>query len=75
MYKRQLFPGNANEQTSLKPLEGKVLQDFGCTKFIYCSDCLLYTSGTEEILAVVVGEYTECDGGDPAVILEQNEQG
>ena len=27
-----LFPGNANEQTSLKPLETKVLQDFGCPK-------------------------------------------
>lgn len=24
---------------------------------------------------MVVGEYTECDGGDPAVILEQNAQG
>lgn len=33
-----LFPGNANEQTSLKPLEKKVLSDFGCQKFIYCSD-------------------------------------
>ena len=33
-----LFPGNANEQTSLKPLEQKVLRDFGCNKFIYCSD-------------------------------------
>ncbi len=33
-----LFPGNANEQTSLKPLEKKVLRDFGCQKFIYCSD-------------------------------------
>lgn len=33
-----LFPGNANEQTSLKPLEKKVLGDFGCQKFIYCSD-------------------------------------
>lgn len=32
------FPGNANEQTSLKPLEKKVLKDFGCQKFIYCSD-------------------------------------
>lgn len=32
------FPGNANEQTSLKPLEKKVLDDFGCQKFIYCSD-------------------------------------
>ncbi len=33
-----LFPGNANEQTSLKPLEKKVLGEFGCQKFIYCSD-------------------------------------
>ena len=33
-----LFPGNANEQTSLKPLEKKILRDFGCQKFIYCSD-------------------------------------
>lgn len=33
-----LFAGNQNEQTSLRPLEEKVLQDFGCTKFIYCSD-------------------------------------
>ena len=41
-----LFPGNANEQTSLKPLEEKVLQDFGCTKFIYCSDAGL---GSETI--------------------------
>lgn len=33
-----LFPGNQNEQKSLKPLETKVLQQFGCEKFIYCSD-------------------------------------
>ena len=33
-----LFPGNANEQTSLKPLEQKILREFGCRKFIYCSD-------------------------------------
>lgn len=33
-----LFPGNQNEQTSLKPLEKKILQQFGCEKFIYCSD-------------------------------------
>ena len=32
-----VFPGNANEQTSLKPLEEKVLSEFGCQKFIYCS--------------------------------------
>jgi transposase len=33
-----LFPGNQNEQKSLKPLEQKVLEDFGCSSFIYCSD-------------------------------------
>ena len=33
-----LFPGNQNEQTSLKPLERKVLGDFGCDRFIFCSD-------------------------------------
>lgn len=41
-----LFPGNANEQTSLKPLEKKVLSEFGCRKFIYCSDAGL---GSEAI--------------------------
>lgn len=43
-----LFPGNANEQTSLKPLEKKVLNEFGCQKFIYCSDAGL---GSEDIRA------------------------
>lgn len=33
-----LFPGNQNEQKSLKPLESKILQQFGCRKFVYCSD-------------------------------------
>ena len=33
-----LFPGNTSEQKSLKPLEQKVIGDFGCQKFIYCSD-------------------------------------
>ncbi|WP_270811869.1 IS1634 family transposase [Hungatella effluvii] len=32
------FPGNQNEQTSLKPLEQKVIEEFGCEKFIFCSD-------------------------------------
>ena len=41
-----LFPGNANEQTSLKPLEKKVLDEFGCQKFVYCSDAGL---GSEDI--------------------------
>lgn len=33
-----LFAGNQNEQTSLRPLETKVLRDFGCNRFVYCSD-------------------------------------
>ncbi|MGI6059691.1 MAG: IS1634 family transposase [Blautia sp.] len=33
-----IFPGNQNEQRSLKPLELKLLQQFGCQRFIYCSD-------------------------------------
>ena len=33
-----LFPGNTNEQKSLKPLEQKIIRDFDCKKFIYCSD-------------------------------------
>ena len=44
-----LFPENANEQTSLKPLETKVLQDFGCTKFIYCSDAGLGSEAIKKI--------------------------
>ena len=43
-----LFPGNANEQTSLKPLEKKILRDFGCQKFIYCSDAGLASESIRE---------------------------
>ncbi len=57
-----LFPGNANEQTSLKPLEKKVLGDFGCQKFIYCSDAGL---GSESIR-----EYNHM--GERAYIVTQS---
>ena len=33
-----IFPGNQNEQTTLKPLEKKIIQDFNCSEFIFCSD-------------------------------------
>lgn len=33
-----IFPGNRNEQTTLKPLESKVIKDFDCSEFIFCSD-------------------------------------
>ena len=57
-----LFPGNANEQTSLKPLEHKVLSDFGCQKFVYCSDAGL---GSESIR-----EYNHM--GERAYIVTQS---
>src|SRR5699024_338417 len=33
-----IFPGNQNEQTTLKPLEQKIIRDFDCSEFIFCSD-------------------------------------
>ena len=33
-----VFPGNQNEQLTLKPLETKVIRDFNCSEFIFCSD-------------------------------------
>ena len=57
-----LFPRNANEQISLKPLEKKVLEDFGYQKFIYCSDAGL---GSESIR-----EYNHM--GERAYIVTQS---
>ena len=33
-----IFPGNQNEQGTLTPLETKVIRDFGCSEFVFCSD-------------------------------------
>ena len=33
-----IFPGNQNEQTTLKPLENTIIRDFECSEFIFCSD-------------------------------------
>ena len=33
-----LFPGNQNEQLTLKDHEHKVINDFECSQFVYCSD-------------------------------------
>lgn len=33
-----IFPGNQNEQTTLKPLETTIIRDFGCSNFVFCSD-------------------------------------
>lgn len=39
-----IFPGNQNEQTTLKPLETKIIQEFNCSEFIFCSDAGLGSS-------------------------------
>lgn len=44
-----IFPGNQNEQTSLKPLELKILRQFGCEKFIYCSDAGLASQSNRSL--------------------------
>lgn len=41
----RLTPGNCNEQTTLKPLEKKLLQDFQHSRFVVCTDAGL--SSTE----------------------------
>lgn len=33
-----ITPGNTNEQVTLKPLERKILSDFGLSKFVICTD-------------------------------------
>lgn len=33
-----VFPGNRSEQTSMTPLEEKIVGEFGCAKFVACTD-------------------------------------
>jgi transposase len=33
-----IHPGNTNEQTTMKPLEKKMLQEFGMSEFVVCTD-------------------------------------
>lgn len=42
------FPGNTNEQVTLKPLEEKIINDFGNSKFIVCTDAGLASSTNRE---------------------------
>ena len=43
-----IFPGNQNELTTLKPLEKKIIRDFNCSEFIFCSDAGLGSSNNRE---------------------------
>lgn len=44
-----IYPGNQNEQISLKPLEQKVIKDFQLSKFIYCSDAGLGSKSNKQL--------------------------
>lgn len=51
-----LFPGNTNEQTTLIPLEEKMLSKFDLSKFIVCTDAGL-SSATNRMFNSYDGEY------------------
>jgi transposase len=40
--------GNSNEQTTLKPLEQKIISDFGLSKFIVCTDAGLASTANRK---------------------------
>lgn len=40
--------GNSNEQTTLKPLEKKIISDFGLSKFIVCTDAGLASAANRK---------------------------
>jgi len=51
-----LFPGNKNEQPTLKPLETKVLNDFGIRRVIVCTDAGLSSMPNRKFNNAVVNE-------------------
>lgn len=42
------FPGNQNEQPILKPLEEKIINDFGNSKFVVCTDAGLASNSNRK---------------------------
>lgn len=52
-----IFPGNQNEQTTLKPLEKKILKDFNCSEFIFCSDAGLGSTNNQAFNNIVNRAY------------------
>lgn len=43
-----IHPGNTNEQITLKPLEQKLLDDFGMAKFVVCTDAGLASASNRK---------------------------
>lgn len=44
-----LYPGNQNEQITLKPLEEKIIKDFGVDEFVFCSDAGLASKANKKL--------------------------
>ena len=57
-----IFPGNQNEQLSMKPLEQKIIRDFGIEKLVVCTDAGLGSDDNRQFN----------DIGDRAFIVTQS---
>lgn len=44
-----IYPGNTNEQITLRPLENKILKDFNISKFIVCTDAGLASESNRQL--------------------------
>ena len=53
----------------------QIPEEYQSTTRYYYDDIDLNDDGEKEVIVVVVGEYTECDGGDPALILKETADG
>lgn len=52
-----LFPGNQNEQVSLKPLERKILEDFDLSEFVVCTDAGLSSNANRRFNSVAGRQF------------------
>ena len=43
-----ITPGNTNEQTTLQPLEEKIIKDFKCAEFVVCTDAGLASTANRK---------------------------
>lgn len=52
-----IFPGNQNEQKTLKPLETRIIRDFECSEFIFCSDAGLGSKANRQFNSFAKRSY------------------
>jgi hypothetical protein len=48
-----VHPGNTSEQTTLKPLEKKILKDFGSSQFVVCTDAGLASAANRKFNSIM----------------------